>query len=556
MKRNINSLKDQHFDILIIGGGISGSAIAWDAITRRYKVALIEKNDYGHATSMATSKLIHGGMRYLAQLDFKVVRESLKERRFFEQNIPHQIFPMPFLFPIYTHTPTPKFIMNIGLTLYDILSYDKNKLTDKSKHLKNHKWVSKQEALKFEPNLNPVNLKGAFIFYDTMNVHPERTNVDFAMSAIDAGAKMLNHLSFQEFILEKNESQSQKKMPSPKKKRVVGIIAKDELTNKKFNIFAKTIVNASGPWGDKILSKVLPQEYTLVRSKGIHIIVPKIHGEFAVSFETKNKKHFFMLPWRGKTLIGTTDTEFKDEPDNLTVTQQDKEEFIQLINENFPVNLTTNDIVHSYAGIRPLVEESEVSSTYKTSRKHEIIDHGKTDKVYGLISVFGGKYTTSRSLAEETVKLIAKRYKLPKAKSQTIQIPLRAGEVTNNFEDFIYSAKKEAKSLGKSADGLIEHLIEFYGKNYQKVLFYVEQDKKLLKLIDKNFKHILAEIYYAVNDEQAQTVSDFLLRRAGLGNEGLLNKKSVQLVAETMAKLLNWNKSKIQKEINDYLKNY
>ena len=146
MKRNIQSLKDQHFDILIIGGGISGSAIAWDAATRKYKVGLIEKNDYGHATSMATSKLIHGGMRYLAQLDFKVVRESLRERRFFEQNVPHQIFPMPFLFPIYTHTPTPKFILNIGLTLYDILSYDKNKLTDKSKHLKNHKWLKKKRG--------------------------------------------------------------------------------------------------------------------------------------------------------------------------------------------------------------------------------------------------------------------------------------------------------------------------------------------------------------------------------------------------------------------------
>ena len=202
MKRNIQDFKSTHFDVLIIGGGITGSCLAFDFASRGYKVALIEKNDYGWATSMATSKMLHGGLRYLAQLDISVVRESLIERQRLTQLAPHQAFPLPFLFPIYEDTPTKKWMLHIGISLYDLLHWSAPVGKDKSKTFPNYKWYSKEEILKLEPNLNPHRLQGGFVYYDAQNLHPERMNIDFIKSAESYGSVVANYVKADSFIQE------------------------------------------------------------------------------------------------------------------------------------------------------------------------------------------------------------------------------------------------------------------------------------------------------------------------------------------------------------------
>ncbi len=541
MQRDIHKLSTDQFDILIIGGGISGAAIAWDAALRGYKTALIEKKDFGHGTSAATSKLIHGGLRYLAQYDFPVVRESLRERRLLEQNIPHQAFPLPFLLPIYDYFKTPRWMLAIGLTLYDILSFDKNRLKDKSKHLRNKKWYSRQEALAMEPGLDPNGLQGAYLYYDVINLHPERSNFDFVQSAAEQGATVANYVSFRDFIIEESATG----------KRVSGVIAADETTQKTFPIRATVTVNAGGPWGDLILSKLHKNPVRqLVRSKGIHLLFRKFHGDHAITFETRDNRHFFIIPWLDYTLVGTTDTPFNEDPDKIRVTEQDAQEFIDLINAHYPANLTLKDVVHSYAGIRPLVAESGVSSTYKASRRHEIVNHKKAENIDGLISVFGGKWTTSRSLAQEAVNTIAALGKFQKKKCLTKITPLSAGRVGDSWEQFCAEAHRKYDAL--YGEKTIKRLLEIYGAHYSRVLEIMAAKKNMADVLDPATGVSRAEVYHAVKNEMALTLDDFLMRRSGIGNYGAVAEKSLQNITAEMGKLLKWNSARQRAEIKSW----
>jgi len=539
--RDIKRLTNEEFDILIIGGGISGAAIAWDAALRGHKTALIEKNDFGSATSAATSKLIHGGLRYLSKLDIRVVRESLRERRLLEQNISYQAFPLSFLLPVYNYYSKPGWMINIGLSLYDILSYDRNDLKDPDKHLGKHRWLSKKEALKLEPALSEKGLKGAYHYYDVLNKHPERSNLDFILSAVEKGAVAVNYMNFQKFLLNSIND----------KKTVTGITAKDEITKTLIDIKAKVTVNATGPWGDIVLSKLHKNPVkTLTRSKGIHILVPRIQKNTAITLETKDKHHFFIIPWLDYSLIGTTDTAFTGNSDDLKVTKKDIESFIKVINDNYPVNLKYEQVLHAYAGIRPLVSESKTANTYETSRKHEIVDHKKVENIKGLVSVFGGKWTTSRSLAEETVNKLEKLTGLERIKCKTDSTSLNGDDVGERLSNFIDEAVE--KWSGKFSIKLIHHLIEYYGSYYEKILKLAQKNPKLLEPLEKGLLHIKAEIIYAVEDESAVKLSDVLLRRCGIGNRGLPSDNCINETADLMAKILKWDKKTKNDEISSY----
>ncbi|RME88479.1 MAG: glycerol-3-phosphate dehydrogenase/oxidase [Candidatus Hydrogenedentota bacterium] len=544
MKRDIEALSSQEFDIVIVGGGISGACIAWDAITRGLKVALIERKDFGHATSMATSKLIHGGLRYLAQYQFGVVRESLRERRFFEKNLPHLIFPLGFLLPIYDFTPTSRFLLGAGLTLYDLLAYDKNELSDPDKHLANHKWLSKEKALEVDPNLNPKGLKGAFYYYDGLNRLPERTNMEFITSSAAHGAVIANYTEAVDFL---KETASDTVF-------VKGIRAKDLETGKEFDIHAKVVINASGPWGDLVLSKLHKNPVRkIIRSKGIHLIFPKFGSESAITFETKDKHHFFIIPWLNYSLIGTTDTPFEDDPDNLKVTRKEAEDFMQLVNDHYPAaNLTYDKILHAYAGIRPLVADSESTSTYEASRKHEIVDHNKLENVYGLISVFGGKYTTSRSLAEETINHVVKEYGLKANPCVTKDTPLDGGNLPVRFSIFLDESVKEYGPL--YGEQLVRNLVYRYGVHFTKILNKIKENPEWKKPLEQIFYSTPAEIEYAISEESALHLDDLLLRRIGLGNTGEVNQSLLEKIATQMGHFLGWDKSRIQEEVSHYQK--
>ena len=542
MKRDLNRFKNTEFDILIIGGGVSGASIAWDAALRGYKTALIERKDFGHGTSSSTSKLIHGGLRYLAQFDIPVVRESLQERRLLEKNMPHLAFPLPFLLPIYKWQPMPRWMLWAGLTIYDILSYDKNYLDDPDKHLPNKKWISAKEALSLEPKLDQNGLRGAFLYYDVLNKHPHRSNLEYVLSAENKGAAVANYVSCENFLYAEKDGQ----------KKVSGVQAKDLLTGNTFDIKSYVTVNATGPWGDLVLSKLNQKPVRqITRSKGIHILLPRVHKNTTITYETRDKKHFFIIPWLKYTLIGTTDTPFEGHPDDLRVTRKDAQDLLDLTNEYYPTGCQYSDIRHAYAGIRPLVAGSEDKNTYKASRKHEIVLHRKEDQIDGLVSVFGGKWTTSRSLAQDTVDLIEKNFKFRKIESQTANTPVTGGLVGDRLSDFIRDM--QANFEGRIPESTLNHLLGSYGVNFLKVAEIAWADAKRFDTLGPHIEHLSAEVVYAVQEEMAENLSDVLLRRIGLGNEGIPSQSVLEKIADIMGNLKGWDTSRKKSEIEEYI---
>lgn len=548
MERALKRFSEK-FDILIIGGGISGAAIAHEATLRGLKTALIERKDFGHATSAATSKMIHGGLRYLARMQLGVVRESLRERRLLLQNLPQQAFPLPFVFPVYKGEGTPSFLLNVGLTLYDVLSFDKNELDDPDKHLFNHQWLTPQQVKAMEPGIEQNNLKGAFFYYDVQNLHPHRANLAYVQSAVSRGAVVANYVSLQDFLVSQN-GQS-----------VEGVRAKDELNGQEFEIRAQVTVNATGPWGDLILARLKNKPVRkLIRSKGIHLLVPKINGDNAITMETqdkvtKEKKHFFILPWQGYTLLGTTDTPFEhDDPDALRVYRSEAEELLNLVTSYYPAKLSVDDVLHSYAGIRPLVQEGDSTESYTASRKHEIVDHKKLENLHGLVSVFGGKWTTSRSLAEETLQKILAIYPLKAKRASSHDEPLWGGDFNGRMSYYCNEARQ--KWSHRFPPELVNRLLEHYGTLYEEILENMQKDEKAYRLLDEKHSLYSGEIAYAVQQEMAVTLDDLLMRRIGLGNMGIPEESLLNKFADEMAALRGWSTEEKQKQIQTYIKNH
>jgi len=552
MKRDIESLKKNTFDVIVIGGGVTGASIAWDASLRGLKVALIEKKDFGHATSAGTSKMIHGGLRYLEKLEFSVVRESLRERRLLERNIPHLAFPLPFILPVYDYLPLSRFMLKAGLTLYDLLSFDKNELPYSEKFLPNHQWLSREAVLELEPRINTRGLKGAYLYYDALNKFPERSNLEYILSACDQKAVVANYVEFADILFEGPE----KKRPARNEiKKVIGVSAIDKLTNETFPISGDIVINASGPWVDKVLSRLIKKPArNIVRSKGIHLLLPKINNNCALTISTRENKHFFIIPWLDYTLLGTTDQKFTGDMDNLRVSRSEAQEFLNLVKTYYPVDIGLSGVLHAYAGIRPLVVGDKKESTYSVSRKHEIIDHKKTDNIAGLYSVIGGKWTTSRALAELTVDKVLKNSTKPFVRSATKDTPLIGERFEGGFESALTeNIRKMSSTLDPK---LTERLFSYYGSEYVKIIALYKKNSKSKNPVHKLAQHTVAEIEHAVENESAIKLADFLMRRSTLGNTGIPESEILHNIADIMGSLLGWSKQDRQNEIAEYLSTY
>jgi len=396
MRRATDRLADETFDLLIIGGGITGACVARDASMRGLNVALVERGDFANATSAHNSKLIHGGLRYLRNFELGLVRESLRERRIWQRIAPHLVHPLPFLVPLYGGGWKARATLSAGLTLYDILSYDRGWLDDPAQRLPGHSWLNADEARRREPVLDQPGLQGAFLYYDAQMDSPERLALECLLDANAHGAAIANYVEAGRLLLRDS--------------KVEGCMVRDTISGENFDIRAKATLVATGPWADIFLEHAIsrPSSHKLLRSKGIHVLVPSVTREFALTMATAHG-HFFVLPWRGHTLLGTTDTAFTGDPDTLAVSESDIAGFFAFINKHLPnAALTRDKVEYFYAGLRPLVADG-ASDTYGASRKSELVDHGKDDGLDGLFSAIGGKWTTSRHLAEIVVdRLIEK----------------------------------------------------------------------------------------------------------------------------------------------------
>jgi len=532
MKRFIEENIKEQFDCIIIGGGITGAAVAYEAASRGLKVALCEKNDFGWATSAATSKLIHGGLRYLNYFEFGLVRESLRERRILENIAPNLVYPFPFMIPNYNRLENNRWVLKIGMILYDILSYDKAFTWDKSKKIPMHFTLSKEKALKEEPNIRPEGLTAATVYYDCQSIFPERLTLAFIKSAVAYGAKVANYAEVVNFVYSNNS--------------IAGVIVHDKLTGREVTIKGTIIINCGGPWADIILKKAENgnAKHQIRRSEGIHIITKPMVNTYAVGLMPRKGRHFFLIPWRGYSLIGTTDKEYIGNPDEYKVTKQSIQELLDDVNSAFgDGNLTFKDIKFAYGGLRPLVED-QVEGTYQSSRRYEIYDNAQ-EGVNGLITVEGGKYTTSRNLAVNVMKLVEKKLqrKLPPSVTHTRYL---AGCQIKDLKAFFNTVYSSYPSFKKNT---LEVCAKYYGSEVDALMRIAQSNKKYREIVTHDGE-ILAEVTYAIRHEMARTLSDIVFRRTGICTAGNPGNDVLTLVAETAAKELKWD----QKELNRQLK--
>jgi glycerol-3-phosphate dehydrogenase len=362
VKRDLSRLANEQFDLLIVGGGATGCFAARDAAMRGLKVALVERGDFAGATSAHNSRLVHGGLRYLRNGEFGLVRESLRERRILQAIAPHLVRPLSFLLPLAGGGLARRLTLSAGLTLYDLLAFDRNRLEDPALRLPRHRWLGHAAALAAEPLLLEGGFRGAFVYPDAQMFMPERIALENLIDADAHGTALANHLAAEKLILREG--------------RVLGASVTDPLGGASFDVRARTVLLAMGPWSDLFLEQALgrPAAHRLVRSKGIHILVPSLTGGHALTMEA-GSGHFFVMPWRGHTLIGTTDTAFPGDPDTLSVRESDIADFLGTINRFLPAaHLRRDDVLFAYAGLRPLVADG-ASGTYGASRHAELVDH-------------------------------------------------------------------------------------------------------------------------------------------------------------------------------------
>ena len=536
MERFIEKNPHEKFDVIVIGGGISGASVAYEAATRGLKVALLEKKDFSWATSAATSKMIHGGLRYLVNGEVRLVRESLRERRVLENIAPNYVYPQPIMM---MHHKKPlknnKRVVKVGMLLYDALSYDKNRTWDPCKRIPAHKTISRREVLRQEPHVRAEGLAGASVFCDCMSIFPERLTLAFIKSAVAHGAKAANYAKVEGFLMDAGN-------------RVAGVKVKDLLTGEVHDIAGTVTVNCGGPWADLLLDMAKPDGKDapmLRRSEGIHIITAKrlLSGQYIVGSMTPSGRHFFLIPWRNHTLIGTTDKPFNGNPDDYRVTRESIMELIDDVNRSFgDGKLSYEDVKHTYGGLRPLVEK-ETRETYTSSRKYEIYDN-KDAGLDGLITVEGGKYTTSRQLAENCLKIVAVKLGRNLGKSVTNKKFLTGCEIKDlNF--FMNEARAQDNGLSPAT---MEYLARNYGTEYREIAKLAREDQSLSETLN-NDGEIQAQVVYAVRNEMARTLSDIVMRRTGIGTLGNPGEEVLRKVADVAARELRWDKEKTEKEI-------
>jgi glycerol-3-phosphate dehydrogenase len=525
MQRALSRLSGEIFDLLIVGGGATGCFTARDAAMRGLKVALVEARDFAGATSAHNSKLAHGGLRYLRNLEFGLVRESLAERRILQRIAPHLVRPLPFLLPLYGKSARERLTLAAGLTLYDLLSFDKGRLDDPTQRLPNHRWFDAKAALQREPVLEGPAFQGAFEYHDAQMYAPERTALECLIDADAHGAAIANHVAAEKLMLRNG--------------RVEGAAVRDGLTGALFDVRARLTLVAAGPWADLFLAQATgkPASHRLLRSKGIHLLLPPLTRANALTMEAGNG-HFFVLPWRGHTLLGTTDTEYRGDPGQLGVSESDIGDFLVTVNRTLPSAALTRDrIEFFYAGLRPLVDDGS-GQTYKASRRFELVDHARDDGLDGLLSALGGKWTTSRRLAKTITDTAVAKLAIGARPCATATTPLPGGRF-DRFEDLVAGLRKTWPGIAT-----IRPLAHMFGARLPLLL----KDARLADLAPLGESQDTAlQIAHAVNEEMALTLEDVVMRRTALGQFG--PPPQIDRVADVMARALSWDASRKQQEI-------
>jgi glycerol-3-phosphate dehydrogenase len=552
MKRNLAKLANTDFDVLIIGGGIYGAWTAWDAAQRGLAVALVEKGDFGGATSSNSLKIMHGGLRYLQHADFKRMRESIRERRILMRVAPHLVHPLPCLMPTYGHALKGREALWAALMMNDAVSFDRNaQLDDPQKHIPRSRIVSAGEVKRVVPDVETKNLTGGALWYDGQTYNTERLLFSILHSAAQAGAEAANYLEVTGF--------------EKQKKRIVAARARDVLTGNELTIRAKIIVNACGPWVDLLLNLVngVDRQQKFLPSKTMNLVVKRqLIPEYAVGvsskFEFKDKdaliskgaRALFIVPWRNYSLVGTTHLPFAGDASNFKITEEDIDTFIKEVNEAYPpAALQRDDISFFYGGLLPMEPRNPAKRDDVRLVKHyTLYDHQQKDGLEGLVTVVGVKYTTARDVAEKTTDLVFKKLGQQPPRCRTHETPVHGGAI-RRFNEFV--AQETSRRAHNLSPEIIKSLVHNYGAAYLEVLQFVGADNGAAEPLAPSSSTLKSEILYGMREEMAQKLVDVIRRRTELGSAGYPGKEATENCAAMMAAELGWHPAKIQEEIRE-----
>ena len=530
-KSRLNGYNEEVFDVAVVGGGINGAGIALDLALRGVKTILLEKRDFGWYASSASTKLIHGGLRYLEYFELALVRESMAERERLLSNAPHLVHPLKLNVPVFKHSKRPAWMIRAGLTLYDILSFDKS--------LPNHKYVrnsrpNRQKQL-IDPALNSEGLTGVCSYYDCQVPFPERLTAELVFAAEEAGAVVMNYC---EAVALDADSGNHNHI----------LTVKDTLENKSYRLQAQKIINAGGPFVDMVntsLGEVVGRK--MGGTKGSHLLIKQFEGgpKEAIYVEARQDyRPYFIVPWLDYYLVGTTDIFYDGDIHAVHATEAEIEYLLNELNYLIPgKSFSDEDVIYTYSGIRPLLYEPGKKERSVT-RKHIILDHEKVTGTKGVYSIIGGKLTTYRSLAEEAATLICKELEV-KTNCATRKYKLPGARMTPEIQKQINTLQASLQL----SDDTISHLMDFYGSRALNVLQNIGERTALAQLIHPERPEIFAEIVYAVEHEHAHSLTDIFFRRTDLStyeDGGICDTHSK--VIDLVAALLDWSPEQTEVE--------
>lgn len=533
--RSFQEIQNTSYDLIVIGGGINGAGIARDAALRGLKTILIEKGDFAGGTTSCPSRLIHGGLRYLEYFEFNLVRESLREREVLLHTAPHLVRPLQLSIPIYADGARPYRLIQVGMILYDLLSYDKT--------VPNHRMLSLGQVRQLFRSLNPKALKGAAQYYDAQVVYAERLCLENILSAQAAGATVLNYVQVTGLETSQNH--------------ISAIACQDQLTGETFTLSAgqQTVVaNTAGPWVDEVLQsgeRPIREKPLMGGTKGSHIIVSKFPGAPDTAFYVEaasDNRPFFIIPWLDRYLIGTTDLPYSGDLDHVKADNQEIEYLLEETNRTIPTaNLTPADILYTYSGVRPL-PYTDAQTPSSITRKHILHDHAP-EGVSNLISLIGGKWTTYRQVGEEYVDAAYRklgRSSVPPCHTREKPLP----GALDQTDDARANAVTEYQS-GLSLT-VIDYLFSLYGAKAIEVLALTKESPDLAESITPDLLDIKAQVVYAVKTELAYTLVDICCRRTLIAMQGNYGFDALPAITETLAKHCGWSQEECDRQEKAY----
>ncbi len=512
------------FDVAIVGAGVNGAGIAWDAALRGLRVLLIDKGDIGSGTSSWSSKMIHGGLKYLEKYDIGLVRESLREREWLLRAAPHLVRELRFLLPFYTTNAHSAKTLRLGMVAYDVLSFDKS--------VRRFELLSADKILEREPSLNPEGLTGAAYYSDAQVNYAERMSYEIALAAQRAGATVVTYAK----AVRLGRTGA----------RVTSLVLRDELTGEEYTAPARIVVNAAGPWIDEVWTQ---DDINLPRmnggTKGTHLVLDAFPGAPHTAFyyeAQEDGRPMMVIPWLGRYLIGSTDIRFEGDLDMASATQDEYDYILRETNWVIPeAHLTNEDVAYAFTGVRPLpYAEGDVADI---TRRHDIRDH--SPEIPGLFTLVGGKLTTFRQVGEDFGDLFCKQFGLRRS-SATRKLPLPGGGEPN------LGRLRVALLPTGLPQHLIDRLVDQYGTRALDVARFITGEPGNAEMIDEPFGLTVGEVRWAAEEENACKLADIMCRRTMIGLENHLGKPMAHRVAAVAAESLGWDNARVDKELADY----